>query len=519
MSQQIIIGSRGSKLALWQAYFTKDKLEQAGYQVELKIIKTKGDKIQHLSFDKIEGKGFFTKEIEDALLANEIDLAVHSCKDMPTVSPEGLEIAAFSSRAAAHDVLLIHPDALDKTQPFLMKPNAVVGTSSARRKAQLLCHRPDIEIKDIRGNVPTRIDKLREKQFDAILLAAAGLNRLEIELDENDVYRFDLDPLQYIPAPAQGVLAYQIRANDERLREVVEVLDDKDAKVIAATERSILNAFQGGCQMPLGVYAKSTSEGIRCWASKSTAWNVAPKRLNILVDENFDAQQIVEQLSKSSSKKVFVSKPVSEKEFLKRTLGESEINIEGQRFIQFKPVAFDADFVGVDCVFFASKNGVKYFFEQVEKLPSNIKIAAINKGTASSLNALGLEVDFVGEGNDLQQIAQHFDGLGIGKTLFVRASVSKRSIQQTLAKTQHEDVVVYANSKLEEFEQRQEDILVFTSPMNVEAYFDKYKLQAHQQLIAIGPSTAKALASYGLTCRTAFEPTMWSIADEIFAAL
>ncbi|MCB0503584.1 MAG: hydroxymethylbilane synthase, partial [Bacteroidetes bacterium] len=169
MDNKVIIGTRGSELALWQANFTKHKLETAGYEVEIHIIKTRGDKIQHLSFDKIEGKGFFTKEIEDALLNKEIDLAVHSCKDLPTESPEGLTIAAYSARAAAQDVLLIRNEGHNDRLPLELKEGAIVGTSSARRKAQIKSFRTDISLKDIRGNVPTRINKLKEGQFDAIL--------------------------------------------------------------------------------------------------------------------------------------------------------------------------------------------------------------------------------------------------------------------------------------------------------------------------------------------------------------
>lgn len=154
---KITIGSRGSDLALWQAHHVKDRLIGLGADVEIKIFKTQGDKIQHLSLDKLEGKGFFTKELEDALLSNEIDLAVHSHKDLPTVSPEGLIIAAVSEREDPSELILIRKDAVDDSLEFSFKKNAIVGTSSARRKAQLISFRNDVEIKDIRGNVPTRI--------------------------------------------------------------------------------------------------------------------------------------------------------------------------------------------------------------------------------------------------------------------------------------------------------------------------------------------------------------------------
>ena len=169
MSRKIIIGSRGSDLALWQAHFTEGELQKLVHEVEIKIIKTQGDKIQHLSFDKLEGKGFFTKELEDALLRGDIDLAVHSMKDLPTTAPEGLVTTAVSYRADPADWLVINKTALEEGQLFQLKNNATVGTSSARRKAQMRDFRPDVVLKDIRGNVPTRLNKLRQGDFDAIL--------------------------------------------------------------------------------------------------------------------------------------------------------------------------------------------------------------------------------------------------------------------------------------------------------------------------------------------------------------
>lgn len=169
MSKTIVIGSRGSDLALWQANYVQAELSKVGVKSEIKIITTKGDKIQHLSFDKIEGKGFFTKELEEALLAKDIDLAVHSHKDLETEQPEGLTIAAVSYREDPADILLIKKEAVDTTQRFNLKQNAIVGTSSARRKAQMLFHRNDISLEDLRGNVPTRVAKLQAGNYDAIL--------------------------------------------------------------------------------------------------------------------------------------------------------------------------------------------------------------------------------------------------------------------------------------------------------------------------------------------------------------
>ncbi|MBC7862964.1 MAG: hydroxymethylbilane synthase, partial [Bacteroidia bacterium] len=161
--KKIIIGTRGSELALWQANYTKELLEKNGHTVELKIISTQGDRTQqwNTSFEKLEGKGFFTKELEEALLKKEIDLAVHSHKDLPTENPDGLIIAGVSEREDPAELLLIRKECVDETQKFNLKQNAIVGTSSSRRKSQLLAFRPDVELKDLRGNVPTRIEKLR----------------------------------------------------------------------------------------------------------------------------------------------------------------------------------------------------------------------------------------------------------------------------------------------------------------------------------------------------------------------
>lgn len=265
--RKIIIGSRGSDLALWQAHHVKSQLENIGCEVEIKIIKTQGDIIQHLSFDKMEGKGFFTKEIEAALLEKSIDLAVHSHKDLETNPPEGLVIAAVSEREDPADLLLIRKEAVDANETFLLKQGAITGTSSARRKSQMMRFRPDIEIKDLRGNVPTRIQKLRDGNYDAILLAKAGVSRLNIDLSEFAIV--DLNPREFIPAPAQGVLGLQIRETDTDLAEILRQLDTPEVRRRIAVERGVLNKLDGGCQLPLGVYCPDDHH---VFVSFSTNW-------------------------------------------------------------------------------------------------------------------------------------------------------------------------------------------------------------------------------------------------------
>ncbi len=259
MDKKIRIGTRGSKLALWQAHFVRGCLEKLNVEVEIKIIQTKGDKIQHLSFDKLEGKGFFTKEIEDALLNGEVDLAVHSMKDLPTQSPPGLKIVGVSERADPSDWLVINKQAIGNQQLFRLKHEAIVGTSSARRKAQIRSFRPDVKLKDIRGNVPTRLRKLKEQQFDAILLAAAGLSRLELDLSDFQLIKFS--PKEFIPAPAQGVLAYQVAEEDLETTRIIRHIHHREVAEKTNIERKVLRLFDGGCHLPLGVYCEKDNLG------------------------------------------------------------------------------------------------------------------------------------------------------------------------------------------------------------------------------------------------------------------
>lgn len=257
--KKVVIGSRGSDLALWQAHFLQQELKDIGHDSEVIIIKTKGDQIQHLSFDKIEGKGFFTKEIEDQLLAGAVDVAVHSMKDLPTTAPPGLMIGGVSYREQATDTLLIKKEALDLTQDLRLKPGSIVGTSSARRKAQLLDLNSQISVEDIRGNVPTRIEKLRTGSMQAIVLASAGLERLQ--LDVSDLQVVQLHPREFVPAPAQGVLAYQVRREDVEMRRIINQISKPEVAQRTNVERRVLQMMDGGCHLPLGVYCEQDKLG------------------------------------------------------------------------------------------------------------------------------------------------------------------------------------------------------------------------------------------------------------------
>jgi hydroxymethylbilane synthase len=296
LSRIIRIGTRGSKLALWQAEYTQTQLESVGVATELVIIKTTGDQIQHLSFDKIEGKGFFTKEIEEALLRGDVDMAVHSMKDMPTTQPDGLVITAVSYREDPADWLLVRNDAIEVGQLFGLKKNPLLGTSSARRKAQMLDFRADVQVKDIRGNVPTRVEKLRNGHFDAILLAAAGLSRLGLDLSDLHLVKFN--PREFVPAPAQGVLAWQTAKEDLEVRRILKHLHQPEVSAVTNVERKVLQLMEGGCHMPLGVYCERDAQGnYHVCAAVAEQWDAPVKRVNLSSSTSFKlAEQVVEKL-------------------------------------------------------------------------------------------------------------------------------------------------------------------------------------------------------------------------------
>ncbi len=255
MLKTLIIGSRASKLALVQANLIKDLLKEKypGLVIEIKTIKTTGDKILDVSLDKIGDKGLFTKEIEEALLAGEIDLAVHSMKDLPVEITAGLKIAAVTQREDQRDILVSQKG---YNLQFLPQKSRV-GTSSLRRRAQLLTLRPDLMVMDLRGNLDTRIRKLNDGLYDAIVLAFAGVKRLELKLAMSVI------PLEEIlPQAAQGALGIQARLGNPDLEEIVKILDDTPTHICCDAERAVLSGLGGGCHAPIGVYAQIKGDKI-----------------------------------------------------------------------------------------------------------------------------------------------------------------------------------------------------------------------------------------------------------------
>lgn len=245
------IGSRGSRLALWQADLVKKRLEEGhpGLHVEIRILHTTGDRITDVPLARIGDKGLFTKELDRAVLSGEVDLAVHSLKDVPTQLAEGLTLGAVLEREDPSDVLIPAPG---KPATLAELPaGARVGTSSLRRRAQLLHLRPDLIVEDLRGNLDTRFAKLRDGHYDAAILAWAGVHRLGFADSIGEV----LDAREWLPAAGQGALGVAVREGDARVLEIVAALDDHSARSATTAERTFLRALEGGCQIPIGALA------------------------------------------------------------------------------------------------------------------------------------------------------------------------------------------------------------------------------------------------------------------------
>ena len=511
MTRNIIIGSRGSELALWQANYVKDQLKSIGLSTTIKIIITKGDQIQHLSFDKIEGKGFFTKEIENELISNKIDLAVHSLKDLETNQPEGLCIAAVPPRENPADCLLIHSKGFDQKQDLKLKDYAVVGTSSARRKNQLLFFREDLQLRDLRGNVPTRVDKLRKGEYDAIVLAKAGLNRLDIDLKEFHVV--DLSPHVFIPAPAQGALGLQVREEDNFLREQLKKLNDATTSESVHFERAILNQLGGGCHSPFGAYSDLDHMGNR------QIWTTSANEVNDIPTRCFGSNKIVEDIiSKLNNNhptfKVWISRELSNKTTFKRLIEKANGTITARSLIS-KEVVPLTSLPKTDWVFINSSFALDSIAIHIEKLKEK-KWAAFGKATASYLQKVGVEPTFIGEGSPKQVAQQFFNKLGKDTVFIPSSNLSLGTVQELIPSSQ-KDVVTTYNTVYKKEKIPDQDCLVFTSPSNVEAYFFMNKY-VNQKVVSIGPSTTKALKERGVQdVVETYESTELALADMVLS--
>ena len=313
MKNKIVIGSRGSELALWQANFVKKELEKKNknVSVEIKIIKTTGDKILDVALSKIGDRSLFTKELEVELLNKKIDLAVHSLKDLQTVIPKGLKLSAVTKRHNVNDVLIARKKG---TTIFNLPENAKVATGSLRRRCQLLHIRPDLNIVELRGNVPSRIKKFLESDWDAIILARAGVERLKLNKYISSIIKTDV----MLPAVGQGALGIETRTDNKIVNEIVKSIHHENTYKAVSAERALLKTLEGGCQVPIGAFAEIKQNGLSLDAlvgsldgsityrkkirgSKNNPENLGKKLANELLKAG--AKTILEEIYKSARAK------------------------------------------------------------------------------------------------------------------------------------------------------------------------------------------------------------------------
>lgn len=512
--KQTIIGTRGSELALWQANHIKSKLLKLGLDPVIKVIKTKGDKFQDLSFDKIEGKGFFTKEIEYSLLNKNIDLAVHSLKDLETEQPKGLCIAAVPKREDPADTLLINLKSVDKSRLLDFAKNSIIGTSSARRKNQLLLFREDVTIKDLRGNVPTRINKLRKGDYDAIVLARAGLNRLEIDISE--FYAIDLPTNYFIPAPSQGALGIQIREDDTKLKELLLKINDNNSFENVDFERKILKGIGGGCHSPFGAFSKISQDGTRnTWISFAENASQIPTRF-ISKSNNFES--IVKKVqSKDIPSSIWISRDLKKDSIFRKVIKKNNHKITDESLIKLDSKNINSL---PDCNWIFLNSA--FALDSILHLKNDFnmkKIAAFGPATAKHIQKNGLNVDFIGLGTP-QQVAEKFDSIISSKEIvFIPSSNKSLGTVQGILKDSNKKLLDTYTTILIDKKLKHYDLLVFTSPSNVEAFLNSNKI-SDQKVISIGPSTTSALKNAGIiNVFESFESSELALADTVLSLI
>ena len=489
------IGTRGSDLARWQAHYVRDLIEAQGGTCDIQILSTQGDREQVQAFEKLEGKGFFTKEIEQALLDRTVDLAVHSHKDLETAQPAGLTIAAVPQRAAAQDVLLIRRDA-HVIRPWLpVGHGAKVGTSSVRRRDQLLLLRPDLDIQALRGNVPTRIERLREGLYDAIVLAAAGLDRLELDL--NDLVRLDLDPRHFVPAPAQGALALQMREDDPKLA-WLKALEHRETAYAIASERAILRALEGGCQLPFGAHVR-THGGLRTFLQGPNG----PQRIVAP-----DSKQALAKLQSPGLEDHILITRSPKSDVLSRLAAATRLSLLEWSANVLRPTGVPAPEGPFNWVWLTSPGAAHMAADWIRQ-HRDIQLAAAGPGTAEAIPAdLIDQIGFIGDGEPIgswtafaQQRSPH-DVVAIPHS---RQSLRRWETSDPAPCTLHAWPAYAAEPNPQA--PPAADVVCFTSPSNVQ----HWTAPAPSRVVAIGQRTSEALTQRGWPHVVAEHPDAFGI--------
>lgn len=555
----LIIGSRGSKLALWQSNWIKSRLEEAhsGLEVTIEIIRTTGDKLTEASLVKIGGKGVFTKEIEEALLDRRIDLAVHSLKDLPTTLPDGLGIAAITQREDVRDALIVAGRHGKKVRSIRDLPaGASVGTSSLRRAAQLRHQRPDLQILELRGNVETRLRKLDEGQYDAIILASAGL----IRLGYADRITAGIETDEMLPAVGQGALGIESRLDDDKTNRILDMLNHWPTRHAVEAERAVLRRLGGGCAVPIAAHARPVED------------HPSEIILEALVSDVDGRQVIRHQISGDATKGAELGDQLAQtlinagaRDLLPRIGDDSVAPLYGCRIIITRAVKQSGELVNglealgaeivhcptieirepddwtpldqallnlniYDWLAFTSANSVEFFLKRLDERGHGRaelithKVCAVGSKTAEKLARESLPVDLMPERFTADALVEEFlKKFGVGqrlrgsRMLMPASSISRDTIRANFAKIGVNVDVVEAYQTVVPSTSQEDvvtklrfppaDYIVFTSPStvaNLATILDTDNLSTflHQTTVAcIGPVTAEAATEYGLSVK------------------
>ena len=527
----IVFGSRGSDLALCQSRMVAKALTAAtGEEVRIEVIETRGDRILDKPLPMIGGKGLFTEELEHALRDGRIDAAVHSMKDLPVCDPDGLTIGAVPERRSPHDVLICAPGAVDVGAEHMpLRMGSRVGTSSHRRRSALERLRSDLQFLDIRGNVPTRVDKVRRGDYDAVVLAAAGLDRLQLPID--GLERHELPLAWSTPAPSQGVLAVQCRADDARVLELLAHLNNPVAAMCANAERDVLYRLGGGCSMPLGVLVTPQGETVRMQAAYYTNPEHGLSRAAaVFADlQGEDAMQLAAEIAERwrpmveaplRGANILMLRPDGHSGNFDDTLAVAGAELHNVALTQVVPLAgvsITREQLEGKVLAFTSARAVDLFCQAAAGIElQGLAVFAGGPATAAAAERHGMRASAPPDGSGGAFLAQHIVARGTppGGVLFPCADERHPDLEEALAAQgiAVRAVPLYRTESLAGpltsvvLPALDDVIIVFTSPSAVRAFATLSPMPAKH--VAIGPSTAAAMESASVRCdATTSEPT------------
>lgn len=521
-NQKIIIGARGSELSLKQADIIKNLLVQKFPHgiIEIKTITTKGDKnLKPIPLDTI-GKGWFTKELDIALMNNTIDIAVHSLKDITEILPDQFTIAAIPEREDPRDVLVSKGNITLKD----LKKNAIIGTDSVRRKIQILEKRRDLIVKSIRGNIPTRLIKLFEgKEYDALVLAAAGLKRLGSQQNIAEYF----DAKEFIPAPGQGAIAVVIRKNDTNLFEMVKKINHQQSYLAAQAERNFSELTGGGCKIPVGSYAYCQDDKLTLYGMIGSIDGKQIVRSSVAGSTN-DGKTLAQELANTLKKKklVVITRPKNQSLSFKRKLEFLGANVYLFPCIKITRPNNASEIEQVitklksyDWFIFTSVNGVKFFINTLREYKQNLtflknkKISAVGLKTAEKLKLHNLPVHFIPGKFTTGHLGRELNNIKNKKILLANSSLSNDSLEKVLRKKAAivTNIALYQTEFINEpdktFEQllldNAIDCITFTSSSSVIGFVKRIsnkkllKKAFSLPVISIGPVTTQTAKNQG----------------------